>query len=461
MTYERGTWLVGALALALALPLSTRPALAQGATVSGEVTDAQTGDPIANVRIVLMGTNVAVFTDDEGRFTLRNVPAGEVTLRAIRIGYQSGSSTLMLVPAGAREADFRLTRAVVSLDEIVVTATGQQRRREVPNAITKVDAAEITSEVMPVNVGSLIQGRAPGVQIINGSGTAGTSQQIRIRGSSSLSLTNEPVLIVDGIWVDNGASSLGFGTGGQSASRMNDFNPDDIESIEIVKGPSAAALYGTAAANGVILIQTKRGRAGRPQWNFFTEQGIVKEVTTWPNNYRGLDAGGSSCRLNDAGQGNCTQAEVRTANPLQSKTTAPFKDGSRRQYGLNVSGGSQDVSYYVSGEWEQESGIFGLPAGTVDSILGAGGVIPDYAADPNRLRRANFRANLQASLGEKATLRVSTGYVSSDLWLPQNDNNVTGMLPSGLLGNSDSTSAGGWGFYTPEEIFYIEGTQAI
>ena len=461
MRSKRVTWLVGVLAFAFALTLSTRPAMAQ-ATIGGQVTNAQTGDVIGNVRIVLVGTNVAVFTDEEGRFTIRNVPEGAVTLRAIRIGFQSGIQTLTVMAVGAPEVNFRLTRAVVSLDEIVVTATGQQRRRAVPNAITKIEATDVSQEVMPTNIGSLIQGRAAGVQIINASGTAGTAQQIRIRGSSSISLSNEPLLIVDGIRVENDESSTGFGTGGQQISRMNDFNPDDIESIEIVKGPSAAALYGTAAANGVIIIQTKRGRPGPPQWNFFTEQGVVKEHTNWPDNYRGLDATGSSCRLNDFGQGNCVQTEVQRANPLNSKNTRPFKDGNRRQYGLNVSGGTQDVSYYVSGEWETESGIFGLPQRTTDSIVALGGIIPDYAADPNRLKRANFRANVQANLGQKANIRVSTGFVSSDVWLPQNDNNITGMLPSGLLGRSDSTRArNAWGFFTPEEIFFIEGKQKV
>jgi TonB-dependent SusC/RagA subfamily outer membrane receptor len=242
---------------------------------------------------------------------------------------------------------------------------------------------------------------------------------------------------------------------------MNDFNPDEIESIEIVKGPSAAALFGTAAANGVIVIKTKRGRVGRPTWSAYMEQGVVKEVSEFPANYRGLDAGDNSCRLNDVAEGDCTQAQIRTSNPLESETTAPFKDGARRQYGLNVSGGSEEVQYFVAGEWEVEDGIFGLPSGTRDSILAAGGNIPDYADNPNRLERAHLRANLQARMGDKADLRVSTGFVSSDTWLPQNDNNVLGMLPSGLLGNTDSTAAGGWGFYTPEEIFYIEVKQAV
>jgi hypothetical protein len=126
-----------------------------------------------------------------------------------------------------------------------------------------------------------------------------------------------------------------------------------------------------------------------------------------------------------------------------------------------VNGGSENVQYFVSGEWEVENGIYGLPDRTRDSIISAGGVIPAYAENPNRLERGHLRANLQARLGEKADLRVSTGFVSSDVWLPQNDNNVLGMLPSGLLGGTDSTVVGGWGFYTPEEVFFVETKQAV
>ncbi len=155
------------------------------------------------------------------------------------------------------------------------------------------------------------------------------------------------------------------------------------------------------------------------------------------------------------------QTGLETANPLGSKNTGPFKDGARRQYGLQVQGGTEDAQYFISGEWEQESGIFGLPQRTTDSILALGEVIPDYAENPSNLERASFRANVNARLSENTSLRISTGFVTSNTNLPQNDNNVTGMLPSGLLGGTDSTDNGGWGFFTPEEVFYTEGLQQV
>ena len=458
---SRIRWIVGALSVAVALALAPSSADAfQSGVVRGTVTNANTGAPLGQVRIMLDGTNRSALTNSNGEYTLRGVPDGQLTILAIRIGYSSSRVSLSVV-GGVGQANFQLSTAVVSLDEIVVTATGEQRKREIANVITRIDAPAAI-EMAPQSIAQMIQGRAAGVQIISSSGTAGSATKIRIRGSSSISLSNEPLLVVDGIRVESGAASSNIYTGGQTVSRINDFNPEDIESIEIVKGPSAAALYGTAAANGVIIIRTKRGRVGRPVWNFYTEQGIAQEHTTWPNNFRGLDASGSSCRLANVGAGTCVQTELQTANPLGSDNTSPFGTGRRQQYGLNVTGGSEEVQYYISGEWEVENGILDLPRRTRDSIAALGVELPKYVENPNRVERASMRANIQARLGENTNLNINMGFISQDIWLPQNDNNSHGIIPSGLLGLSDSTGArNAWGFFTPEETFFFEVKQAV
>ncbi|MFB3111201.1 MAG: TonB-dependent receptor plug domain-containing protein, partial [Gemmatimonadales bacterium] len=367
MSKSKFSLLVGALAFAAALLAVPSGILAQqSATVSGRVTDQGTGQPLQGARLFLEGTNRQATTDDEGRYQLRNVPDGQVTIRVIAIGYESLSS-LFTVTGGIGTADFALTPAVISLDRLVVTATGETRKREVVNAVTTIDAADAIETGQPTSVASLIQGRAAGVQIINSSGAIGTGTKIRIRGSSSVSLSNEPLLVVDGIRVST-VNEAGFDVGGQTISRLNDFNPEDIESIEIVKGPSAAALYGTAAANGVIIITTKRGHVGKTVWNAYIEQGISNDVEAYPNNYRGIDASGDStvtCRLAAFSAGSCTQTGVQMANPLEG-SRKPFRTGRREQYGLNVSGGTEKMQYYMSGEWENESGVFHIPSQTAD-----------------------------------------------------------------------------------------------
>lgn len=454
----------GALGLGVAALLwSATPVAAQTGTVQGRVTDVA-GAPIANALVTFVGTNVAVRTDADGRYELANLPLGNVTLRAAIIGYAAQTQTVTV--AAATTADFQLEPAAISLDALVVTATGEQRAVEVPNVVTTVDAAKAAEEVAPISLAAVLQGRAPGVQIINASGTAGTGTKIRIRGSSSMSLGNDPLLVVDGVRVDNRADDGGNAyVGGQTISRINDFNPDEVESIEVIKGPSAAALYGTEAANGVVVIKTKRGRVGTPTWNIYGEYGVVSDPNQFPTNYSGLDSGGNWCPLFLQGYGDCVQSTLETANPLESRTTTPIGTGSRQSFGLNVAGGTPDVQYFLSGEYEKENGIYGLPQSTQDSILSArpeGYEIPDFALNPNRVKRVSLRANLNAQLSKTLTLQSSSGYVDGDIRLPQNDNNVVGMLPSGLLGSSDSTNgAGGWGFYTPEEVFWIEVKQNI
>ncbi len=452
------------LGLGVCLAAAAQPVQAQTGTIRGQITDQATGQPISNVLVSVVGTNRSVRSDQEGMYELAGLPVGNITLRAATIGYGAQTATVAVETAAVVTQDFVLPQVAVSLDALVVTATGEQRAVEVPNVITSIDAARAAEEVAPTSVSSLIQGRAPGVQIINSSGTAGTGTKIRIRGSSSMSLTNEPLLVIDGIRVDNRQDDLGFNVGGQTISRINDFNPDEIESIEIVKGPSAAALYGTDASNGVIVVKTKRGRVGAPVWNAYGEFGLVSDPNNFPNNYRGIAADGSSCRIFDISAGTCTQTGLEFAYPLESKTVTPIGTGSRYQFGGNVAGGTSEVQYFLSGEYERENGVYGLPTATQDSILEQrpdGYEIPNFVLNPNRVQRISLRGNLNAQLSNSVNVLVSTGYVDGHTRLPQNDNNVLGMLPSGLLGGTDSTVVGGWGFYTPEEVFWIEAKQNI
>ena len=163
--------------------------------------------------------------------------------------------------------DFGMTPAPVQLDEIVTTATGEQRKLEIANAISTIDVQAVAKLSPITEFTNLISGRAPGVQVLKSGGTTGTGTRIRIRGSNSVSLSNEPLYYIDGVRVESSAFSSTLDIGGfgatdpanQSPSRINDINPDDIDNIEIVKGPAAATLYGIQASNGVVRITTKHG----------------------------------------------------------------------------------------------------------------------------------------------------------------------------------------------------------
>src|SRR5690606_4457590 len=245
-----------------------------------------------------------------------------------------------------------------------------------------------------------------------------------------ISISNEPLVYVDGVLVTS-ASGNAFGVGGQEPSRLNDLNPNDIESIEIVKGPAASALYGTAAANGVLLITTKRGRPGATRWNAFVEMGRLDDITDYPDTYLSyqiLDAsaplftpdglfntdGYAYCPNRLAAQGECTQDGSMRFNTTKDPRTTMFSTGSRKRYGLSVRGGTEDIRYYVSGQLENEVGVI------------------DY----NTLDKANFRANLDARLSPTADLSVSFGYTDGDLGLNNNDNSIFSPIINTVLGKA-------------------------
>ena len=409
---------------------------AQQGTVSGTVTDQATQRPVVGAQVSVAGSTRRVFTDQKGAFVLDKVPAGDVEVRVRMIGYATAGKKITVSADQTTGADVVLTASAISLDEVVVTATGAQTSREQGNAVAKIDAAKVVSEAPVTNAADLLNSRTPGLLVQPGGGTSGTGARLRIRGANSVSLSNEPVIVVDGIRVENGASSNSIGVGGQVPSRINDINPDDIESVEVVKGPSAAVLYGTDAANGVIVYKTKRGRPGKTKWDVFSEGGTLTDVTNWPFNYRANTAAGGRCLLSSAAAGTCTQAQLLTFNPLVTNT--PFRTGTRQQYGVSASGGTDQTTFYVAGDYSKELGVY----------------------QTSNVRQVSLRANIHNQARDNLELNASAGYTNSRLRLPQNDNNSFGVVSSGLLGRADTINQG-YGFLTPAQSYSIKTLQDV
>lgn len=432
-----------------ALPLAAQ----ERARVTGQVIDATDMRPLERAQLVIEGTNYGALTNAQGRFLILNVPPGTHTLRAILLGYGQVTQEFTVEPGGTAEVDFQLSQSALQLEAVVVTTTGEQRKRELGNAVGTIQADEIVNVAPVNNMADLLQGRTAGVQVFNSAGTSGAGSRIRIRGSSSISLANDPLIYVDGIRVDSRQSDLG--AGGQASSRFDDFNPEDIESIEIIKGPAAATLYGTEAANGVIRITTKRGRPGETQWNIWTEGGIVTEPNDYPLNYSGLDANSTdyatSCLLSQVAAGNCSQTGVEAYQVLDDPDLTPVDDGSRMQLGLSVRGGTERINYYVSGEIEDEAGPYSLPGPDRLDLEERGIPITDEVERPNQLQRRNLRVNLNSQLADNVTLAIRTGYLDSHFAFTGNDNNSFGFLPSAFFGGSNPESA--WGFQAPAQLF--------
>ena len=443
----------------VALALATAPVLAQTGAVTGTIQDAS-GQPLAGAQVSIEGTTIGGLSSDAGRYLLNNVPVGDHDITVVMLGYTSMTQSVPVQAGETAVRDFVLQLTALSMDEIVVTATGEQRRREIGNAIAKIETSMLT-EVAPVtSFQELLQGRASGVSVIPSDGTVGTGARIRIRGISSATLSPDPLVYVDGIRVNSGSPALGGDQyiGGGEPSFFNDLNPEEIESIEIVKGPSAATLYGTQAANGVIWITTKRGAEGPPRWNIWIEQGLSQDPAEYPGIYysqgRGANGRTRLCLPMHQAMGQCTIEQLYTRNLLTEPEYSPIKNGRRQQYGAQVSGGNT-VRYFVSAEWENETGVVQMPRISREFLYEERGtdVIPDEQLYPNELNKVNLRANLSADVRENMDLNVSMGVVKSDLYLPQTGDNLEGIYGTAIFGTANPDAPSPFGFAPPDQNF--------
>ena len=439
---------VALLAGLLGASLTAAPrAEAQGAggTITGRVTDAATGNPVSQARVLIAGTQNGALTAENGRYTIRVLTNGTVTLDVNRIGYEAKKATATLTGAAAPVVvDVAITQAAFSLSAVVTTVTGQQRKVELANSTTQIAVADKIAELPVSTMGNLLSGRAAGVQVVS-AGATGAGSRIRIRGQSSLSLSNDPVVIIDGVRMTSTSGSSAIGVGGSAPSRLDDLNPEEIENIEVIKGPSAATLYGTEAANGVINITTKRGKSGKTRWNVYTENGAITNPNVFPDLYYGWGTSltganaGSRVQCFNAGiaSGSCRADSLRVGNAFGIDSLTPIDRGSRSQYGMQVSGGNDRVQFFVAGETEVETGVYKMPDIEIARLKTERNVtgLPSSQIRPNALDRNSLRANLTAQISEKATLQVSSGFINSRQRLPQNEDNGNGIMVGMLGGN--------------------------
>jgi TonB-linked SusC/RagA family outer membrane protein len=446
-------------ALAGLLVASAGSAVAQQGTsgsLAVRVTDAANQRPVEAARVFLVGTTIAGQTTAEGRVTLRPIAPGQYTVRILRVGYTEQTKALTVTAGQAATLDVALTAAAVNLAAVVTTATGEQRRVEIGNATANIDAAKVVEAAPVANLNDLLNSRAPGVMVTSGTQT-GTGARIRVRGMNSVSLNNDPIWIIDGIrMTSNGGGAAAFGTvtgsgggtGGNNPSRVGDLNPEEIENIEIVKGPSAATLYGTDAANGVILVTTKKGRAGAAKWTSYLEGGTISDRNWYPTAYStwGKRPGETVssrafCNLQRVGIGQCTADSSSALNIFNEPDLTPVGTGNRRQVGLQVSGGTDAVRYFVAGEDELEIGLLQLPQFERDRMQKAGETIYPWTERPNTMGRRSLRTNLNATVSPKLDLGMTTNFISINQRYSL-ESNATAGLGSHLFGGPGTRENG-------------------
>jgi TonB-linked SusC/RagA family outer membrane protein len=434
----RRSALLACVLLAGALPLA-----AQQASIAGRITARGTNEPLGDSRVILVGTSLYTNTNSEGRYTLRNVPAGTHTARIIRVGYSEQKRTLTVAAGQAVTLDVVLEPAVIKLTEIVTTATGEQRKIELGNSVANIDLAKVMETAPVSNLQDALSSRTPGVNISSSSQVGGGSR-VRIRGNSSLNLSNDPIYVIDGIRLTSNSNSSSLFTGGAAPSRANDINPDDIESVEIVKGPSAATLYGTDAANGVIVITTRTGRAGAPKLSLLTEAGLITDRSSYPYNYSLAGhsptnpatlyvAGTGECYLPKVSAGLCVPDSLRMYSPLNDPSATVIGTGYRNKLGSTASGGTEAIRYFISGEREEEVGTIKLPDFEQQRYDSLGIEPADYTKRPNNQHKHSFRGNINASPTSTLDLALNSNYLHVNT-LYATESNATAGIGSQIFG---------------------------
>jgi TonB-dependent SusC/RagA subfamily outer membrane receptor len=381
-------------------------------TIAGMVSDAATKRPVYKATVSVSGTKWVAQTSDDGAFRVTGVSPGKYTLIVRRIGYTAVQKDVTVTDGETTTITVALSSSATVLEGVVTTVTGPQRRAELGHVVGVIRADSLVKEAPITSISQLLTGRVPGLVVSQGQGTVGGNVNLQIRGQTSLSLSTQPIVIVDGIRYTSNPVVL---TQQEPVSPLNDINPNDIETIEVVKGPSAATLYGTDAANGVILITTKHGKAGPPQWSLFvkSDRDAVPQYH-YPDSYLGWSAGLPYCNLVGKALGYCSLDSVTvTSSPLNNAGSSLLRAAHSLGYGASVSGGQPTLRYYFAGNYNDLTGPVALPATLARTILQQRGIprLPDELQHPNVQSLLNLRSNVSVALGRQFDLAVSGGYV--------------------------------------------------
>jgi TonB-dependent SusC/RagA subfamily outer membrane receptor len=399
------TWLKRGLSVAtavFAVLAMTVPAAAQGGSVHVSVVDRTNAQPVNGARVVLEGTRFTGTTDGRGELTLSNVPPGTYSVRVLAIGYRSSTQSVTVTLGGTANLNYELGLSAVSLDEIVVTGTGGAvEKRKLGTSLGTVDVSRVQDIVDVTNIGSVLRARIPGVRSVAPSGGVGSSQDLRVRGVSSFSLGQRPIVYIDGVrldtrsgnWGGGGTTCCGF-NGYSGNDRLGDLNPDDIERIEVIKGAAAATLYGTEATNGVIQIFTKQGRSNSaPRWSLSYGAGFNRLRDNIPTKEHPRFTGPDGTVAQDA------------ADLIQN--------GLIQRGDITVQGGGEAVTYFLSTGISYEEG----------------------SIQPNDQMRGNVRLNLNWSASDNWSFELQSAFAKNRAQLLQSGNNWTSLFGNAVLGN--------------------------
>ena len=368
------------------------------ATVSGKLIDQKTREALVGASVVIKGTTNGSTSDADGKFTLRTGQKLPFTVVVSYIGYLTKE-----IIVNSDKVVLEIAPDTKQLSEVVVVGYGTLERKDLIGSISKIDPAE-SKTIQAGSFDAQLQGKVSGVQISSNTGVPGEAVNIRVRGATSINADNDPLYVVDGVFINNNSLQT-IGTGGKATSPIADLNPNDIESIEVLKDAEATALYGSRGANGVILITTKRGSfEQKPKISLNASYGQAKatklwELTTGPEhaqlvNEWWINTGKDTPSLNrtfanrpfrpvtEGGRG--LPEEQQTYDRLSEL----FRTASLSNYDLSLSGGTKSTKYYIGG---------GL--NTQEAII-----------KPITFQRASFKVNLDQKVNDNVQVGVSNTF---------------------------------------------------
>lgn len=366
-------------------------AFAQNGTLTGTVTDQATGETLAGATVLVTELERGAPTDIDGAYTIEDIPVGTYNVRYSFVGYRTIRRTVE-IQSGENVVDIEMELDATGLDEVVVSGIASSTSRSVAQvAVSKVDAESVTETNSFQSLDQLLTGKAAGVTVQPASGNPGGGIRFRVRSGTGLGGDGQPVIYIDGVRVDN-SQVTGFGVGGQGIGVLSDLDPNQIESIEVLKGPAGAALYGTSGSNGVVIIETKSGR--------------------------GVETDGVNVDFRSVYGLNTKQQEYADDSIISyEEANEVIDDNPFYENNVSVSGGSSNLRYYTSlGQRYEEA-------------LGPG----------NSLDRQSFRGNIEAYPNDQLTLTVNSGFTQNTIQRPQNDNNIFGYLGNLVLAPGGNT----------------------
>lgn len=401
------SWVTVGASLLVSLLAGVPSALAQQTgTIRGMITDSTSREPVPGAQVRVVGSTVGALSTSTGAYVIHSVTPGSVQVRVQRVGYAMAERTVTVAAGDTAVVDFSLKAVATVLAPVVAIGYGTENRTNITGAVSSVSADQITNQPV-AGIDAALQGKAPGVQVMQNSGDPGNGISIRVRGAASISASNQPLYVVDGVPVQT-RDFAQLSPSGQGLTGVTGLDPNDIESITVLKDASAAAIYGSRASNGVVLITTKRGVTGPARFS-------IDAYLGWQNAERKLDLMNAQqyvAYMNEGAVNDGDDIPFPTDQPYANTNwqDAIFRTAPVGNAHLSVSGGSDRLRYYLDGSYFGQQGI----------VLGS-----KYA-------RANGRVNVDYDASSRLTLKSSFAIAHENTDRVEGDNSDNGIVTNAI-----------------------------